>query len=65
MLEVRRILGPSAYRAMSRLALALQIVTTALLTFMFPDWYATNGRYRPDRHYMKGPGPKWRAKRGM
>ena len=20
-------------------------------------------RYRPERHYMRGPGPKWRAKR--
>jgi len=21
--------------------------------------------YRPERHYMRGPGPKWRAKRGL
>jgi hypothetical protein len=21
-------------------------------------------RYRPERHYMRGPGPKWRAKHG-
>ena len=20
--------------------------------------------YRPERHYMRGPGPKWRAKYG-
>ena len=20
------------------------------------------GGYRPERHYMRGPGPKWRAK---
>jgi hypothetical protein len=20
--------------------------------------------YRPERHYMRGPGPKWHAKRG-
>ena len=20
------------------------------------------GRYRPERHYMRGPGPMWRAK---
>lgn len=24
----------------------------------------TNG-YRPERHYMRGPGPKWRAKHGQ
>ena len=23
------------------------------------------GRYRPERHYMRGPGPKWRAKHGQ
>jgi hypothetical protein len=22
------------------------------------------GAYRPDRHYMRGPGPKWHAKYG-
>jgi hypothetical protein len=22
------------------------------------------GRYRPERHYMRGPGPKWREKHG-
>ncbi len=23
-----------------------------------------SGSYRPDLHYMRGPGPKWRAKYG-
>ena len=23
------------------------------------------GTYRPDLHYMRGPGPKWRAKRAQ
>ena len=23
------------------------------------------GAYRPERHYMRGPGPKCRAKRGL
>jgi hypothetical protein len=23
------------------------------------------GGYRPERHYMRGPGPKWRAKHGI
>jgi len=22
------------------------------------------GSYRPELHYMRGPGPKWQAKRG-
>ena len=21
--------------------------------------------YRPERHYMRGPGPKWRARHGL
>ncbi len=21
--------------------------------------------YRPEKHYMRGPGPKWRAKHGL
>jgi len=29
-------------------------------------WHALIGRafhpYRPERHYMRGPGPKWHAK---
>jgi hypothetical protein len=29
-------------------------------------WHRLVGRacdsYRPERHYMRGPGPKWRAK---
>jgi hypothetical protein len=23
------------------------------------------GPYRPERHYMRGPGPKWHAKNGL
>ena len=23
------------------------------------------GRYRPEAHYMRGPGPKWRAKQAQ
>ena len=22
----------------------------------------SSGSYRPDKHYMRGPGPKWHAK---
>jgi hypothetical protein len=30
-------------------------------------WRETGGveRYRPEAHYMRGPGPKWRAKYGQ
>ena len=26
---------------------------------------AASDPYRPELHYMRGPGPKWRAKRGI
>ena len=27
-----------------------------------PFWYGPAGKYRPEDHYMRGPGPKWREK---
>jgi hypothetical protein len=58
-------LRAGASRAIGRLASITHVVMTALLTFLFPEWYEQNERYRPERHYMRGPGPKWRAKHGM
>jgi len=26
-------------------------------------WERVTDSYRPELHYMRGPGPKWRAKR--
>jgi hypothetical protein len=34
----------------------------SLMTFLFPGWYGPSAKYRPEDHYMRGPGPKWRAK---
>jgi hypothetical protein len=25
-------------------------------------WHELTHRYRPEQHYMRGPGPAWRAK---
>ena len=50
---------------MSVLASALHVAVAALAGFMFPDWYGPNRKYRPEQHYMRGPGPKWRARRGV
>ena len=33
----------------------------SLVTFLSP-WDGQVGRYRPEDHYMRGPGPKWREK---
>ena len=34
----------------------------ALGRFLGPSWDGPNRRYRPEDHYMRGPGPKWREK---
>lgn len=31
------------------------------LGILFRDLF---GSYRPERHYMRGPGPRWREKHG-
>jgi hypothetical protein len=33
---------------------------SALATFLNP--FRDVRKYRPERHYMRGPGPKWREK---
>ncbi|HET7849896.1 MAG TPA: hypothetical protein VFL51_12625 [Pseudolabrys sp.] len=36
----------------------------ALRSAIFSCWPEHERRYRPERHYMRGPGPKWREKHG-
>jgi hypothetical protein len=43
----------------------LRSVGGALVTFLGPSWDGPRGRYRPEDHYMRGPGPKWREKHGL
>jgi hypothetical protein len=33
-----------------------------VLTFLGPSWDGAVRKYRPEDHYMRGPGPKWREK---
>jgi hypothetical protein len=40
----------------------LRKANRALLTFFFPTWYGRRRKYQPEKYYMRGPGPKWRAK---
>jgi hypothetical protein len=37
-------------------------VLGAVTTFLSSSWDGPVGKYRPEDHYMRGPGPKWRAK---
>ena len=46
----------SIFAAMVRSALG------AVVTFVGSCWDGPVGKYRPEDHYMRGPGPKWRAK---
>jgi hypothetical protein len=40
----------------------LRSVVGSLLTFLSSTWDGPVGRYRPEDHYMRGPGSKWREK---
>jgi hypothetical protein len=48
--------------AVSGLASVLRRAASALLTFLGPSWDGPRRKYRPQDHYMRGPGPKWREK---
>lgn len=63
--KMMHMLRAGASRAIRSLASISSVAVAALLTVLFPDWYGPNKKYRPEQHYMRGPGPKWRAKRGM
>jgi hypothetical protein len=48
--------------ATSVLASLLHSAVRATLTFLGPYWDGPVRKYRPEEHYMRGPGPKWREK---
>jgi len=37
---------------------------TVALDFLTAFWGGSVRQYRPEVHYMRGPGPKWREKHG-
>jgi hypothetical protein len=41
------------------------LLKPALLSFWHEMTRDMGTPYRPERHYMRGPGPKWRAKHGL
>src|SRR4030088_1697642 len=40
----------------------LRSVVSSLVTFLGPSWDGPVRKYRPEEHYMRGPGPTWREK---
>src|SRR5262245_18117291 len=55
---MRQHLSHVAHAAAFALAKASAAVASALRTTMA----VPSDRYRPEAHYMRGPGPQWRAK---
>lgn len=41
------------------------LLKPALIAFWQEMTRDMGGPYRPERHYMRGPGPKYRAKYGL
>jgi len=48
--------------AISPAASVLRNATRWLMTFLFPSCCGPTRTYRREDHYMRGPGPAWRAK---
>ena len=40
----------------------LRNAVSCLVKFLGPSWDGPGRKYRPEDHYMRGPGPKWREK---
>jgi hypothetical protein len=49
----------------SALASHLRRAIGVVVTFLGPSWDGSDRRYRPEDHYMRGPGPKWREKHSL
>jgi hypothetical protein len=58
-------LGRDMPQNLSTVSVAVSLLRSAVgavLTFLGPSWDGPIRRYRPEDHYMRGPGPKWREK---
>jgi hypothetical protein len=54
------------YQQLANIAYVLALAIAKACTAVANAWWTAMGdhsdRYRPEAHYMRGPGPKWRAK---
>ena len=60
----RALIGDSGFRG-SPLPRPLGIIGQAFAAFWHEMTRDMGSPYRPERHYMRGPGPKYRAKHGL
>jgi hypothetical protein len=52
-------------RHMPRISFSASILRNAIgsvAAFLNSAWDGPVGKYRPEDHYMRGPGPRWREK---
>ena len=49
----------------SPVLISLLRLVRAVVTFLGPSWDGPVKRYRPEEHYMRGPGPKFREKHSL
>jgi hypothetical protein len=49
----------------SALVFLLRRVIGAVVRLLGPSWNGAAAKYRPEDHYMRGPGPKWREKHSL
>jgi len=49
----------------SVLASHLRRAVAVVVMFLGPPWDGSDRKYRPEDHYMRGPGPKWREKHSL
>jgi hypothetical protein len=49
-------------RKLASVSSAIALVRRAVGAFLGWLWGEQAGAYHPEEHYMRGPGPAWRAK---
>jgi hypothetical protein len=57
--------GPSIFTEMALVAAAAHQMGHRLLSALASRLQPVFDSYRPELHYMRGPGPRWREKHGI
>jgi len=57
-------MNKNSFAATSAPLSRLTEVAKSLLKLLGPTWGGPFKTYRPEDHYMRGPGPKWHEKHG-
>jgi hypothetical protein len=60
-----RALSAISGSAIASLPRPVVLLKLALMAIWHDMTSSVASPYRPEQHYMRGPGPKWRAKHGL